>query len=36
MRVGPANEREIKARLRELRAQLLLRMHPASGASQTH
>ena len=36
MRVGPANEREIKARLRELRAQLLRRMHPATGASQTH
>ena len=36
MRVGPANEREIKTRLRELRAQLLLRMHPAAAASQAH
>ena len=36
MRVGPANEREIKARLRELRAQLLLRMHPAAADSQAH
>ncbi len=36
MRIGPANEREVKTRLRELRAQLLLRMRPASGASQAH
>ncbi|WP_026285167.1 DUF3014 domain-containing protein [Thiomonas sp. FB-6] len=36
MRVGPANEREIKARLRELRAQLLLRMQPATSGSQAH
>lgn len=32
MRIGPANEREVKAKLRELRSQLLLHMRAASAA----
>ncbi len=39
MRIGPANERLVKAKLRALRAQLLLHMHaaaPAPTASQAH
>ena len=36
MRIGPADEGEVKARLRELRVQLLKRMHPAAAASQAH
>ena len=36
MRIGLANEREVKAKLRALRAQLLLHMHPAASAPATH